>query len=146
MTRICAIYSCFNQTRQPILSLTSSAIRVNSQIHVRRNSVLTCAYDTTIVKPALRKVQTSSQFHSVKSFGGSLTKVSIYFVEIFLRFCSKFKRKVQKIARQKNSIKVALEIPMNDVKKPCDWKKKPVNQIWSRCAIFCALVISATCL
>lgn len=87
MTGICAIYSSFAQTRQPILSLTSTAIRVNSQIHVRRNSVLTCAYDTSIVQAAafnsLHKVQTLSKIHCAKQFGGSLLKVSIFnFVKV----------------------------------------------------------------
>lgn len=75
MTGICAIYSSFAQTRQPILSLTSTAIRASSQPHVRRNSVLTCAHDTSIGKSvfnSVRKVQALSQIHSANKFGGSL--------------------------------------------------------------------------
>lgn len=81
MTGICAIYSCFAQTRQPILSLTSTAIRANTQIHVRRNSVLACAYDTSIVKPvvhSVRRVQAASKFFCADKFGGSILTVSTF--------------------------------------------------------------------
>lgn len=80
MTGICAIYSSLAQSRQPILSLTSAAIRGSSQIHVRRNSVLTCAYNTSIVKPAsisIRVAPALSHYFNVKQFGGSISTVSI---------------------------------------------------------------------
>lgn len=74
MTGICAIYSTISQSRQPILSLTSAAVR-GTQIHVRRNSVLACARDTFIVSPAC-KVPALSSLLGVKQFGGSLRSVS----------------------------------------------------------------------
>lgn len=75
MTGICAIYSSFAQSRQPILSLTSTAIRGTTQIHVRRNSVLACARDTSIVSP-VNKVRALSSFLNVKPFRESLQSVS----------------------------------------------------------------------
>lgn len=103
MTGICAIYSSFAQTRQPILSLTSTAIRASSQPHVRRNSVLTCAYNTSIGKPvfnSVRKVQALSQIHSEIKFGGSLFTVSFIFFNDFymmgaVGWCKKNHRKIQ---------------------------------------------------
>lgn len=81
MTGICAIYSSLAQTRQPILSLTSTAIRGSSQIHVRQNSVLTCAHNnTSIVKPASSLIRTApalSHHFNVQLFGGSFLTVSI---------------------------------------------------------------------
>lgn len=80
MTGICAIYSGFSQSRNSILSLTSTAIRANSRIHVRRNSVLTSASKSnTSIAPAfnlLRKIPTLSRIFSVNQFGGSSSTVS----------------------------------------------------------------------
>lgn len=73
MTGICALYSTVSQSRQPILSLTSAAVR-NTQIHVRRNSILACARDTSIVSPT-RKVPALSSLLNVKQFGESLKSV-----------------------------------------------------------------------
>ena len=83
MTGICAIYSGFSQSRQPILSLTSTAIRSTTQIHVRRNSALACARNTTIVSP-IRKVHALSSVLNVKQFEGSYQTVSLTLFYCFL--------------------------------------------------------------
>lgn len=80
MTGICAIYSSLAQSRQPILSLTSTAIRGCSQIHVRRNSAFACANNTSIVNPAFSSIHSPALSHifNVKHFGGStISRVSI---------------------------------------------------------------------
>lgn len=74
MTGICAIYSSFAQSRQPILSLTSTAIRGTTQIHVRRNSILACARDKSIVSPVHNRAVSS--IFNVNQFGSSLQSVS----------------------------------------------------------------------
>lgn len=79
MSGICAIYSSFLQSRQPILSLTSAVIRGTTQIHVRQKCVLACAYDTSIASPVFnlaRKERALSSFLNVKQFGKSLQTVS----------------------------------------------------------------------
>lgn len=76
MSGICAIYSGFSQSRQPILSLTSTAIRSTTQIHVRRNSALACVRNTTIVS-TIRKVHALASVLNVKQFGGSYQTVSL---------------------------------------------------------------------
>lgn len=81
MTGICAIYSSFAQSRQPILSLTSTTIRGITQVHVRQNSVLACARDTSIVSSA-HKIRALPSFLNVKPFGGSLQSVSECFISI----------------------------------------------------------------
>lgn len=83
MTGICAIYSSFTQSRHPILSLTSTAIRANTQTHVRRNSILACAYQKpSIVTPAksksIRTAPALTNIFNVNQFGGSSLTVSIF--------------------------------------------------------------------
>lgn len=81
MTGISAIYSKLAKTRQPILSLTSTVFCANSQIHVRRSSILTGdRHNTPIVKPALKTFRTSpaqSHIFIAKQFTSLLLTVSI---------------------------------------------------------------------
>lgn len=76
MTGICAIYCNFAQSR-PILSLTSTAIRGTTQVHVRRNSVSACTRDTTAIYSA-SKQRAISSFLNVKPIGASLLTVSVF--------------------------------------------------------------------
>lgn len=80
MTGICAIYSNLVQTRQPILSLTSTALRANTQIHVRNHSILTYAHSKpSIVTPAskfARKTPALTNIFDINRFGGSVITVS----------------------------------------------------------------------
>lgn len=83
MTGICAIYSNLTQSRQSILSLTSTAFRVNTQIHVRRNSILTYAHSKpSIVTPASKPIRTApalTNIFNINQIGGSLSTVSKLF-------------------------------------------------------------------
>lgn len=109
MSGICAIYSGFSQSRQPILSLTSTAIRSTAQIHVRRNSALACARDTTIVSP-IRKVHALSSVLSVKQFGGSYQTVSrtLFFYCILIKSIVRKKIKVKSI--DQHSVKLMSQL------------------------------------
>lgn len=76
MTGICAIYSNFSQSRQPIISLTSTFIRGINEINVRHNSGLACARNTSNVLAAIRKSSLVSSFLPTKPFTRSLITVS----------------------------------------------------------------------
>lgn len=101
MTGICAIYSGFAQSRQSILSLTSTLIRGSSQIHVRRNSVLACAYDKSIVSP-VNKVRAATSILNANHFGGALTTVSFSkkYHQFFITKAKKIRKKSKKKIEQ----------------------------------------------
>lgn len=100
MTGICAIYSNLLQSRQTILSLASTAIRTNTQIHVRRNSILSYAHSKpSIAKPASKSIRTKPAliniFH-INRIGGSLITVSKFIAFFLLDF---YDRKVVIVER-----------------------------------------------
>lgn len=87
MTGICAIYSNLVQSRQPILSLTSTAIRANAHIHVRHSSIQTYAHSKpSILKPASKFARTTpalTNIFDINRFGGSVITVSEFHALFF---------------------------------------------------------------
>lgn len=80
MTGIYAICSSFGQSRQPILSMTSKAIRANSQTHVRHSSILFHAHSKpSSITPASQSIRTApalTNIFNVNQFGRSSLTVS----------------------------------------------------------------------
>lgn len=88
MTGVCAIYSGIVQTtattKSTILSLTSTTLRYQSQLHVRRNSIFACANQTSSLTTAFssdRKLHAlSSPFNTSHSSGPFFLMVSLSFI------------------------------------------------------------------